>query len=127
MTTCYDICSRMGPQMIRRFLSASLVSLALITTPAAAGSAWTFCVAQALGTKDVWISTVVSTPIDRERLEQDFKSLLERQGHSRVVAQCPQPTDDKLAALNAQTTAEEFNRKLGSALHSVPAREFPPR
>jgi hypothetical protein len=95
--------------------------------PAAASPAWTFCVASALGAKDVWITSLFLAPTDRERLEEAFKSLLERQGHSRVVAQCPQPSDDKIAVVNAQITAEEFNRKLGETLHSVSAREFPPR
>ena len=42
-------------------------------------------------------------------------------------AQCPRPEDDKTAAVNAQFTAAEFNRKLGRALREVAASEFPPR
>ena len=29
--------------------------------------------------------------------------------------------------INAQNSAEEFNRKLGAVLHAVSAQEFPPR
>jgi hypothetical protein len=41
--------------------------------------------------------------------------LLERESHARVVAQCPQPFDDRVAVVNSQTTAEEFNRKAALA------------
>jgi hypothetical protein len=111
--------------MIRRVLIASFSILA--AAPALASPAWTFCVASALGTKDVWITSPFFVSTDRERLEEEFKSHIERQGHSRIVAQCPQPSDDKVAVVNAQTAAEEYNRKLGAVLHGVPAREFPSR
>ena len=112
--------------VIRRFLFAAAL-LIPFAAPAAAGPSWTFCVASAVGSKDIWITSVFPADTGRERLEEELKSQLERQGHQRIVAQCPQPMEDKVSALNAQTTAEEFNRKLGSALHGVPAREFPPR
>ena len=112
--------------MIRRFSFVFVLFLPLVA-PAAASSSWTFCVASALGSKDIWITGLFPAEINRERLEEEMKAFLERQGHQRIVAQCPQPTEDKVTALNAQTTAEEFNRKLGSVLHGVPAREFPPR
>jgi hypothetical protein len=44
-----------------------------------------------------------ATP-DRERL------LPAREGHSRIVDQCPARSDDKVSVVNAQTAAEEFNR-----------------
>jgi hypothetical protein len=113
--------------VIRRVLTALFFSSMFATTPALAGSAWTFCVASALGSKDIWITSLFFAATDRERLETELKSLLERQGHSRIVAQCPEPSEDKVSVLDAQITAEEFNRKLGSVLHSLPAREFPPR
>jgi len=111
--------------VIRRFLF--ILTLSFAAAPAAASPLWTFCVASALGTKDIWITSLFPAEANRERLEQELKALLERQGHPRIVAQCPRPTEDKVSAVNAQTTAEEFNRKLGSVLHGVPAREFPPR
>ena len=113
--------------MICLISSALLLQLAYIGKPTAASPAWTFCVASALGTHDVWLSSLFVATTDREKLETEFRSLLERQGHSRIVAQCPQPSEDKVSVLNAQTVAEDFNRKLGSALHGVPARDFPPR
>jgi hypothetical protein len=78
-------------------------------------------------TKDVWITELFPATPNRERLEAELKGLLERAGHSHIVAQCPAPSDDKVSVVKAQTTAEEFNRKLGSTLHGVSAREFPLR
>jgi hypothetical protein len=102
-------------------------SLALAQSRAFADQRWTFCVASEIGTRDVWITNVFVAPVNRERLEMELTEVLERQGRSRVVAQCPQPSADKVAVVNAQTTAEEFNRKLGSVLHDLPAGDFPPR
>jgi hypothetical protein len=112
--------------VIRRPLFAIIFACAA-AAPAAASPGWTFCVASALGSKDIWITSLFTAPTDREKLEEELKAFLERQGRQRIVAQCPQPTEDKVSALNAQTTAEEFNRKLGSVLHGLSAREFPPR
>jgi hypothetical protein len=114
--------------MSLRMLSlAILLSVLPARSQAFADPRWTFCVATESGTKDVWITDVFSATADRERLETGFKNLLERQGHPHIVAQCPLPAEDKVATVNAQTTAEEFNRKLGAVLHSVPAHDFPVR
>ncbi len=93
----------------------------------AAPQRWTFCVAWQPGSKDVWITDVFAATIDRDKLEADLRTLLGRQGSTRFVAQCPLPGEDKTAVVNAQNGAEEFNRKLGAVLHSVPSQEFPPR
>lgn len=87
---------------------------------------WTFCIAEAAGEKDVWITEVFAAAHERERLEGDFKAYLKGRGVVRPVAQCPQPKDDKTEMVNAQFTAAEFHRKLGEALHEVVAPEFDP-
>ena len=101
-----------------------LLAAVSAATPAAA-EGWTFCVASMLGAKDVWITDVFPAAVDREQLEGDLKALLERSGATRIIAQCPLPSDDKVSAVNAQIGAEAFNRKLGSALHAISAAEFP--
>ena len=106
----------------------ALTLLAFVgASSASAGERWTYCVASMLGAKDVWITEVFPAGADRERLETEFKDVLARQGSSRIVAQCPQPDADKTSVVNAQTAAEEFNRKLGGLLHAVSAQDFPPR
>jgi hypothetical protein len=108
-------------------LALPFLFASLFAWPAFAGPLWTFCVASALGTTDVWITELFPATPNRERLEAELKGLLERAGHSRIIAQCLTPSDDKVSVVNAQTTAEEFNRKLGSTLQGVPTREFPLR
>jgi hypothetical protein len=112
---------------IRTVLAAVLFLPTFAVAPALASPQWTFCVASALGSKEVWITSLFPAVADRDRLERELKGLLEHQGHERVVAQCPQPNEDKVSVVNAQTTAEEFNRKLGAVLHAVPPQEFPSR
>jgi hypothetical protein len=120
-----------GDQILQMILRALIiqfaVTLALAPSASAAATKWTFCVASETAAKDVWITEVFATIARRESLESELKALLEREGRSRIVAQCPQTTADKIASVNAQIAAEEFNRKLGSTLHEVPAREFPSR
>jgi len=93
----------------------------------AAAQRWTFCVAWAPGAKDVWITDVFPAARDRQKLEEDLRALLGRRAASHVVAQCPQPGDDKPSVESAQTGAAEFNRKAGAVLHMVSTQEFPPR
>lgn len=101
-------------------------SLTLAQPQAFAEPQWTFCVASERGTRDVWITDVFGASGARQRLEARLKSALERQRRKRVYAQCPQPSVDKVTMVNAQTTAEEFNRKLGAVLHDLPARLIEP-
>ena len=109
--------------------TATRICLALLVgaTAAPASAAWTFCVAAAPGSKDVWITDVFAASRDRDRLEGDLKSYLKALGVAGAVAQCPLPQDDKTNVVNAQFTASEFNRKLGHALHEVVAPEFEPK
>ena len=105
---------------------AAAFAIALCLPAAAhAGPRWTFCVAAADGGAQVWISDVFAVEGSRERLEGAFKTVVERMGASRANAQCPQPRDDRMVALNAQFDAEAFNRRMGANLHAVPASEFP--
>jgi hypothetical protein len=108
---------------MRAWLGLACVALLLAAAPARAATRWTFCVAAALDARDVWITDVFIARAERERLEADLKALLVRQGQQRIVAQCPEPRDDKTAVVNAQTTAEEFNRKLGKSLHALALQE----
>ena len=54
-----------------------------------------------------------------------MQTTLKRHEGERVAAQCPQPSSDKVAVVNAQTAAIEFNRKHGAILHALPERDFP--
>jgi hypothetical protein len=116
------------PPMKSAIIVATLAGSLVFAQPQAfAAPRWTFCVASAQGARDVWITNVFAASASRQRLEAGLKRALERQGRKRVDAQCPQPSADKVAVVNAQTTAEEFNRKLGAVLHDLPARLLEPR
>jgi hypothetical protein len=60
-------------------------------------------------------------------LEAQMKRLLQQDGATRVVAQCPEPASDKLTAVNGQIDAEAYNKRLGNPLHAVPPQDFPLR
>jgi hypothetical protein len=90
-----------------------------------AATQWTFCVASEGETKNVWITQVFPAFEKRETLESELKAILEGAQLSHIDVQCPRPSDDKVAVINAQTAAAEFNRKLEMTLHEVPARDFP--
>ena len=114
---------------MRRLLACALFGAAMICVAApaaAAGESWTFCVASARGGDAVWITDVFAATRDRVQLERDVKSYLARQGAARVDVQCPAPVADKTAAVNAQSAAIAFNRKLGAELREVAERDFKP-
>ena len=104
-----------------------VAALAFAQTTSEASQMWTFCVASAPGGGEVWITNPFASSSDRRALEAAMQSTLKRREGERALAQCPQPSADKVAVVNAQTTAIEFNRRLGAILHVLPEDEFPPR
>jgi hypothetical protein len=104
-----------------------LATAAFVPAMAHAQPRWTFCVASSKSGADVWITDVFAAERSRVELESAFKAMLERSGAAGADAQCPQPREDKTDAVNAQFEAEEFNRKLGTTLHTVSAGELPSR
>jgi hypothetical protein len=99
--------------------------LGFAQTASEAAQMWTFCVASAPSGGEVWITDPFASSSGRHALELAMESTLKRREGERVSAQCPQPSSDKVAVVNAQTTAIEFNRKLGAILHEVPERDVP--
>ena len=61
-----------------RALAARIFALSLIVGPAHASSGWTFCVAEAGGGRDIWITGVFPAVRDRERLEAEIEVLPEK-------------------------------------------------
>jgi hypothetical protein len=113
---------------MRTFAASIFVFLSLVANAASPQSAWTFCVAESVGGRDIWITGVFPATRDRERLEADLKNWLRGRGVPGAIAQCPAPKEDKTEMVNAQFTAAEFHQKLGDKLHEVAAPEFdPPR
>ncbi len=113
------------PLKVARVFVVLVVALACAQTASEASTMWTFCVASAPGGGEVWITDPFASSSDRRALEAAMQTTLKRREGERVLAQCPQPSSDKVAVVNAQTTAIAFNRKLGVILHEVPERDFP--
>ena len=113
--------------MFTRLSVVLVAALAFGQSTSEASQTWTFCVASAPGGGEVWITNPFASSSDRRALEAAMQSTLKRREGERAAAQCPQPSADRVAVVNAQTTAIEFNRKLGAILHELPEAEFPPR
>jgi hypothetical protein len=109
---------------LMRLPVALIALLAIAQTAGEASQMWTFCVASAPGGGEVWITNPFASASDRHFLEWALQSTLKWRGE-RALAQCPEPSSDKVAVVNAQTTAIEFNRKLGAILHEVTEHDFP--
>ena len=110
------------------FLARVLLCLALMVGVAHASESWTFCVAESGDGHNTWITWVFRATKDRERLEADFKTYLERHDVPGAIVQCPAPKrapkGHKTAVLNAQLTAIKFHRKLGDTLQDAIIPEF---
>ncbi len=104
-----------------------IVGLSLLHSASDASELWTFCVASSPSGGEVWITHPFASSSDRRALETEMQTTLKRRQGERALAQCPQPSSDKVAVINAQTAAIEFNRKLGAVMHELPEDEFPPR
>ncbi len=111
--------------MSLRIPLALVAALAFTQTTSEAAQMWTFCVASVPTGGEVWITDPFASSSDRRVLESAMQSTLKRREGERVLAQCPQPSSDKVAVVNAQTTAIAFNRKLGVILHELPEQDFP--
>jgi hypothetical protein len=107
-----------------RFPVMLVAALVFAQTAGEASQMWTFCVGSAPGGGEVWITNPFESSSDRHVLELAMQSALKLRGE-RVLAKCPQPSSDKIAVVNARTTAIESNRKLGSILHELPEHDFP--
>ncbi|MCW2317444.1 hypothetical protein SAMN06265338_103187 [Rhodoblastus acidophilus] len=103
--------------MIRR---VAVVAICL-STPAVAEE-WRFCVGVAPASHETVISDIFASGADSARLEQRLATYY-RAHHGRTLTfQCPRG-GDRVAALNGQTAALQFNRSVGYAVNGLPLNE----
>ncbi|MBB4199512.1 hypothetical protein GGD83_003328 [Rhodoblastus sphagnicola] len=103
--------------MLRRAAAVAIV----LTSPAAADE-WRFCVGVAPANHESVISDVFTSGADSARLESRLQGWY-RAHHGRTLTfQCPHG-GDRVAALNGQTAALQFNRTLGYAVNGLPVNE----
>jgi len=105
---------------------AALAALAL-SLPAAAQPLprWTFCVATAADSDEIFMSPVFAADGPRERLEGAFAKTVEKLGAAGASARCASPRADRAVALRALVGAEAVDRERGATLHAVAASDFP--
>lgn len=92
--------------------------------PAARAADWRFCVAVVADSHKTLISDAFSSAADSDRLERQLESSWQARTGQSVTFQCPTSFADKIDALNAQTVAINFNRKLGYKIEDLPAAEI---
>lgn len=103
---------------------ASLAAAACaVATPSAAAN-WRFCVAVVADSHKTLISDVFSSDAEPDKLERRFEATLRARTGQIATLQCPLGGPDKIEALNAQTVAINFNRKLGYEVETLPAAEI---
>lgn len=104
-------------------LTPILCCAALAATPCAAAD-WRFCVAVVAESHKTLISDVFSNAADSDKLERRLEQAFRARTGQVATFQCPLGGPEKLDALNAQTVAITFNRKLGYQIENLPAAEI---
>jgi hypothetical protein len=98
----------------------------LIPLVFAAGSAradeWRFCVGVAPASHETVISDIFTSEAEPGRLEHKLEAYFRARRAKALTFQCPHG-GDRVAALNGQTTALQFNRTMGYAINGLPSHE----
>ncbi|MGO8738253.1 hypothetical protein [Rhodoblastus sp.] len=99
--------------------------LALILSLAASGAAaagdWRFCVGVAPASHETVITDIFASPEESARLERRFEAYYRGRDGRALTFQCPRGYDDRTEALNAQTTALQFDQQMGFAVSNLAA------
>jgi len=105
--------------MFRR--AALLIPLSFAAGPARAEE-WRFCVGVAPSSHETVISDIFASDADPARLEHRLESYYRAHRSKALTFQCPRG-GDRVAALNGQTAALQFNRTMGYAVNGLPSNE----
>ena len=99
--------------------------LALMASLAGAGAAtagdWRFCVGVAPASHETVITDIFASSEDSARLERRFEAYYRGRDGRALTFQCPRGYDDRTQALNAQTTALQFDQQMGFAVSNLGA------
>jgi hypothetical protein len=90
---------------------------------AASAGDWRFCVGVAPAAHEVVITDIFASAAESARLEHRFETYFRARKNRVLTFQCPRGSDERVEALNAQTTALQFNRQMGFSVSSLPAAE----
>jgi hypothetical protein len=107
-------------------VSIRVLVLAVAVCCAAPASAqeWRFCVGVAPAAHEAVITDIFSSAAESARLEHRLENYF-RVRHARALTfQCPRGGSERVAAMNAQTAALQFNRMLGFSVGGMTAAEL---
>ena len=97
---------------------------AVWSTGAARSEEWRFCVGVAPSEHETVITDIFASAAESARIEHRLEAYFRARKGKILTFQCPRGAGERFAALNAQTAALQFNRKLGYAVNSLPAAEI---
>lgn len=107
------------------FRAPVLALLWVILSPGAGQSEeWRFCVGVAPAAHETVITDIFASAAESARIEHKLEAYFRTRKGKTLTFQCPRGAQERFAALNAQTAALQFNRKLGYAINSMPAAEI---
>jgi hypothetical protein len=105
--------------MIRR---AALLIPVLLAAGSARAEEWRFCVGVVPSSHETVISDIFTSEADSGRLEHKLEAYYRTKRAKTLTFQCPRG-GDRVAALNGQTAALQFNRTLGYSVNGLPSHE----
>jgi hypothetical protein len=106
--------------LTRRLGASGLVLvLPLVAAGAAKAGDWRFCVGVAPDSHETVITDIFASPEESTRLERRFEAYYRGRDGRALTFQCPRGYDDRTQALNAQTTALQFDQQMGFAVSNL--------
>jgi hypothetical protein len=96
--------------------------LVLPTVPAWAQQ-WRFCIGVAPAAHESVITDIFASEAQSAQIEHRLEAYFRSRRGKTLTFQCPRGAPERFDALNAQTTALQFNRQLGFAVSGLPATE----
>ncbi len=109
-------------------MTARAPALAFLLAVAAPATAWTaewrFCVGVAPAAHETVITDIFASAAESARIEHRLEAYFRARKGMVLTFQCPRGAPERFSALDAQTAALQFNRKLGYAVNGLPAAEI---
>lgn len=87
---------------------------------------WRFCVGVAPAERQTVITDIFDSPAESARVEHRLEAYFHARKARSLTFQCPRGSGERYQALNDQTFALQFNRKMGFSVEGMPAAEIVP-
>jgi hypothetical protein len=112
---------------MNRLISSALVTcvFGMAAASPALAQDWRFCVGIAPATHEAVITDVFGSSAESAALEHRFETYFRAKKGRTLTFQCPRGAAERVDALNAQTAALQFNRRMGFSVSGLSAAEIP--